>query len=499
MHLDNKRANADTFVCPQCHRALKDCSCHGAAPVVELVEASDPEKQSEDKTKDTVAVATGELIASSAATDSNIGRVIGDRYKLEEVLGTGGMGSVYRARHIKLAKPLALKMLKVNESNLAELKVRFEREALAASTLRHPQLTSVHDYGISERGEPYLVMDCVDGQTLSAAIKQGGPFSLARAINIFLQICAGMSYAHAQGILHRDLKPSNIILGIDHHRKDSATIVDFGIAKMLWSEESGKCTSTGEIIGSPSYMSPEQCQGQKLDARSDIYSVGCIMYEVLTGTPPFGGDHPVQLIFKHMNETPEFPADLLIPQGMIDLVLKCLEKDRSKRFQSADDLANALQDLKARLTKQSTTKSRSLFAKPAFIFAGCALILITAIVVYLEHRVGPATSSSLNTNTVVPNVQATNVAGEWKSDYGQVTFQISNNGHVTGFWNQAPGKLGEITDGTFDAKSGQLDFHYFEPWNQQRGSSKLHLSSDGHQLTGTWEQSNGGGTWTLWR
>ena len=200
----------------------------------------------------------------------------------------------------------------------------------------------MHDYGLTDRQEPYLVMDYLDGLPLSAAIKQGGPLSPSGAIGIFSQICSAVSYAHAQGILHRDLKPSNIILGKNHDGTDSATVVDFGIAKMLWNEDSGKTTSTGAILGSPLYMSPEQCRGDRLDARSDIYSLGCLMYEALTGSPPFRGENTVQLIYKHLNETPDFPADLFIPQGLIDIILKCLKKDRSDRFQSADELGTAL-------------------------------------------------------------------------------------------------------------------------------------------------------------
>jgi len=501
MHFDHKPLNAEKLICPECNAELHICSCRTRTSSIELREAS-----------------PAAVTSTVQKADTNIGRIIGDRYQLEAVLGKGGMGTVYRARHTKLGKPLALKMLKVHESNLDDLRVRFEREALAASTLKHPQLTCVHDYGVTEEAEPYLVMDYVEGTTLSSVIKTGGALPPARAIEVFSQICAGMSYAHAQGILHRDLKPSNIMLGKDHLGKDMATVVDFGIAKMLWGGDSGKHTSTGELLGSPTYMSPEQCQGQQLDVRSDIYSFGCLMYETLTGVPPFSAEHPVQLLYMHMNETTQISRNLLIPPGLEAIVMKCLEKDRSKRFQSVDELAQALKN-PAELPTSAVDSNKFRVNRPVLIMAAISIVIAMAVGFSIINsdlknakgsmqsasRVGgapkggaPTAATHVVNNSFATVVQANDVAGVWQSDWGPVAINI-NDGHVTGAWKQETGKVGTITDGTFDEKSGCLEFHYFEPWNQRKGSAKLFVSNAGHQLSGTWQQPGGSGTWTLSR
>lgn len=516
MNSQNKTVE-ETLSCPQCFQPLGSCTCvkdshepvrvdtqlGEAKPVLDslrpsLVEAQNPslveaqnrplvESQAEDHTQPSIDMSKSKNATAARSTfNDQLGRIIGERYKLESILGVGGMGAVYRATHMKLGKTVALKMLRVNEPNVKDLESRFEREAMTTSQLQHPRLTSVHDYGVSENSEPYLVMDYIDGVTLSSALKSGGEFSLARAISIFSQICEGLAYAHSQGILHRDLKPSNIMLGKDFQGNDAVTIVDFGISKLLWSEHAAQNTATGQIMGSPSYMSPEQCQGQPMDGRSDIYSLGCLMFEVLTGTPPFRGEHPVELIYKHMHETPEFPAQSMLPQKLADIVLKCLEKNKAKRFQSADEIIHTLKNLKLDLTQRVKPRSKFQITKPVLASVVAALVILS---------VGAGFSSFVKSN-LSSHLQT--IRGTWDSDWGPVTFENSD-GKIAGFWKQGAGKTGEIREGKFNEELNQLEFSYFEPWNGIKGTAILNLSKDEHKLTGTWTQENGSGSWNLSR
>jgi serine/threonine protein kinase len=216
-------------------------------------------------------------------------------------IGSGGMGVIYKARHAMLKKDVAIKILHlVNEINVQ----RFQREAQAAYNLRHENVVAVHEFGMTEEGQPYMVMEFIEGKTLSTIIDERGALPLELCINIFKQVCAGIAHAHAKGVLHRDIKPSNVMLTNPESWSPQVRIVDFGIAKVLDADEpnSGKLTRTGDFLGSPLYMSPEQCLGKDMDLRSDIYSIGCIMYEALTGKPPLSGETPMETLLKQMNE-----------------------------------------------------------------------------------------------------------------------------------------------------------------------------------------------------
>ncbi len=308
-------------------------------------------KSSHVETSDLLDVAQKEQAGTTKALadDLNIGRKIADRYELLMVIGEGGMSTVYKANDGVLAKILALKMLRREFADNETSIKRFEQEANAVRSLTHPHLATVYDYGRTEDGSPYLVMDYIEGDSLAEAIQKDVFFDIPRALAICLQVCTAVSYAHKHGVIHRDLKPSNIILtyaGGDH---DFVKLIDFGIAKLQ--AEGGlmamqKVTQTGEIFGSPLYMSPEQCMGYPLDFRSDIYSLGCVMYELITGKPPLIGENPVQTIFKHLNEKPaplssSFKA-LEIPRGFESLIMKTLEKKPEDRYQSVDELREDL-------------------------------------------------------------------------------------------------------------------------------------------------------------
>src|SRR5579885_2448832 len=226
-----------------------------------------------------------------------------DRYDVLAVIGTGGMGTVYKVLDKTTKRTLAVKVLQPDLSNDQTALRRFEQEAEAAAQLNHPNLVSVLSYGKTKNGAPYLVMDYFEGESLSAILKKETALDSGRALALFHQICEGLAHAHAQGVIHRDIKPANIIVS----RTESgevARVVDFGIAKILpvSNRETHNLTETRQVFGSPHYMSPEHCLGFKMDERSDIYSLGCLMYEALTGNPPFAVNDAIQAVIKHINE-----------------------------------------------------------------------------------------------------------------------------------------------------------------------------------------------------
>lgn len=282
--------------------------------------------------------------------DSLVGTVI-DKYEVLSLIGEGGMGGVYKARHREINRIVALKVLLehlLSEKNAGE---RFKQEAKAAGSLDHPNLCPVHDYGFSN-GKPYLVMDFIDGESLEDLMLKAGRLPMERFFEIFNQVCKGLKYAHDMGIIHRDLKPSNIMLARDEDGNYFVKIVDFGIAKLLpQGDESGaKLTRTGHVFGSPLYMSPEQCLGKKLDPRSDIYSIGCLMYETLSGIAPFDAESTVASLVKHVNEDAvPFSAaakDVPIPEDVEQMVFKCLSKNPEDRYSSVQELRDELKRLR---------------------------------------------------------------------------------------------------------------------------------------------------------
>lgn len=279
----------------------------------------------------------------------SIGTMVEGKYRLVDSIGEGGMGIVYKVEQVLLNRQMALKTLTGNEFSESSIK-RFHAEAKLLAKLDHPGLVKVRDFGFIDNVKPFLVMDFVQGRTLSSVLKTSGVVPLDVAIKIFVELCFALGYAHSHNIVHRDIKPSNIMLttpGIDSEN-EHVKVLDFGIAKLLHRglNETDSLTRTGEIIGSPFYMSPEQCLGKPVDHRSDIYSMGCVMFEVLTGAPPFSGETSIATIMKHQSEKPttlkeasmgrEFPEEIEI------LVASMLEKDPDKRVQSLLDVAQML-------------------------------------------------------------------------------------------------------------------------------------------------------------
>lgn len=276
--------------------------------------------------------------------DPLIGTVLAGNYEILEVLGQGGMGVVYRGKHSLMERVVAIKMLLsqlISDTNSVK---RFQQESKAAARLKHPHIIDVYDFGISPAGQPYIVMEFLEGTPLSDLIKKEGQIGVERSIKIICQACDALDHAHKQGVVHRDLKPSNIVLTQYDEEKDYVKVVDFGVAKLIEVGNNGegqRLTQAGEVCGSPVYMSPEQCMGQDLDARSDIYSMGIVLYETLTGKLPILGKTMVDTMSKHISEPPvpfnEARPDLYIPERLEWVMLKAMAKDPAQRHQTMEE------------------------------------------------------------------------------------------------------------------------------------------------------------------
>jgi tRNA A-37 threonylcarbamoyl transferase component Bud32 len=279
------------------------------------------------------------------ADDPYVGRFLDDKYRIEAFLSAGGMGSVYRAQHVMLGKTVAVKVIKNELVTSDEIISRFQREARAASNLDHPNIVTVYDLGQTSDGTLYIAMEFIDGPSLRDAIRRGGPMPAGRAVDILRQVASALSAAHRRQIVHRDLKSHNLMLAADDDGRDIVKLVDFGIAKTF--DESTQLTAAGYMMGTPHYMSPEQAAGKAVDHRADIYSLGVILYEMLTGEVPFGDESLTSVLVKLATEVPLRPSirrpDLAVPPALEAVAMRCLEKNPDDRFQSADEFAVALE------------------------------------------------------------------------------------------------------------------------------------------------------------
>jgi tRNA A-37 threonylcarbamoyl transferase component Bud32 len=275
--------------------------------------------------------------------------VIDDRYRIISVLGRGGCGCVYKVVQMSLKKQFALKTLNpVNTSEITTL--RLHKEAQAASRLEHPNLVRAVDFGMINGTQPFLVMDLVEGPTLGQYLKTHGRTSMSTALEIFRPLCDALAYAHLQGVVHRDLKPSNVILAPDESggHKFVPKVVDFGIAKLMSSEATHAMTltATGDIFGTPLYMSPEQCMGTGVDGRSDIYALGCMLFETLTGAPPFSGTNALEVMMQHSSGTvpslKEASLGEIFPPALERVILRMLAKEPQNRYQNCSAVATDL-------------------------------------------------------------------------------------------------------------------------------------------------------------
>lgn len=313
-----------------------------------------------------------------------IGQTIEQKYVILSVLGQGGLGTVYKAKHLHLNRFAAIKFLHRQDNQLSEGDAaRFEREAKILAALQHEHIVAIYGFGVYAN-QPYMAMGYLDGITLSEFLGRAHEPDFQRIIKIIIQICQALEEAHKNGIVHRDLKPQNIML-LEEPYPDCVKVLDFGLSKLLFDsiDAEQKLTKTGALIGTVHYMSPEMCSGQKADQRSDIYSLGCILYQCLSGQLPFEAEHPIGLLHKQINEQPK-ALSKSVPELLVLVTFKALQKDPNKRFQSMSELEKALslirdgkEDLLVAALEQSANTSKTYrlsFALKAI--SSIALILV---------------------------------------------------------------------------------------------------------------------------
>ncbi len=293
-------------------------------------------------------------------SDPLIGKVFAERYDIQSIIGLGGMSIVYKAQHRLMDRVVAIKMLHSNIKNDHVALERFRMEAQAASSLNHQNIITVYDFGVTDNGDAFFVMDYLDGESLADLLERKGKIPFERVMPLLKQICDGLGAAHKKSIVHRDLKPANVVLLKQDDGTELVKLVDFGIAKLLpgSGKQQQQLTRTGEVFGSPIYMSPEQCQGLALDNRADIYSLGCLMYETMTGEPPLLGKTLLETLNLHVEEMPkplsEVAPDLAVPPELEAIMFRCMEKNPADRFQNTEEIRDLLSSLSASM-KLGTT------------------------------------------------------------------------------------------------------------------------------------------------
>nr|HEX4312973.1 serine/threonine-protein kinase [Kofleriaceae bacterium] len=358
---------ATTLSCPRCRASLAEPSRYCPSCGVEMERASLAGPPSESTTAAGAAPTTGgsssgiptaDADASDSRatdrrlTDSNkawLGKIVDGRYRVLDVIGRGGMGVVYRVEHMRMGKVAAMKVLHRDLVGDAEVQQRFEREAAAVSKLHHPHTVQVFDFGAAQ-GALYLIMEYVRGQDLARILERDGAMPWARAAPLLVQICGALQEAHEMGVIHRDLKPENVLITRTTAGRDYAKVLDFGLAKLEQRErENLAATDRQQIVGTPYFMAPEQIRGDDVDARTDIYSFGALMFELLTGTHLYTGSTAVGVLTKHLTAEPDAPSMRAPKQGLppqVDhLCRKALARDPSQRWKTAAELAAAIEEV----------------------------------------------------------------------------------------------------------------------------------------------------------
>ena len=329
-----------------------------------------------------------------------VGEVLADRYELEELVGTGGMSSVFRAHDRLLDRKVALKVLHEQYTEDDEYVARFKHEARSVATLSHPNIVTVIDRGEHENRQ-FIVFEYVDGDNLKQLIQRRGPAPVATALELGMQISRGLSFAHQQGLVHRDVKPQNVLLNGDGQAK----VTDFGIARSL--DVKHGMTQTGTVLGTSDYIAPEQAQGQRVDEHTDVYSLGVVLYEMLTTEVPFPGENFVAVAMRHINEPPPPIRDKRpdVPPRVEAAIQRAMAKDPNDRFATMADFCRELEACLAELQSQGTQVAGAP-ASPArprrrgvnpwpFVLALLVLIAIGAVIAYLivrQHNNNPATT-----------------------------------------------------------------------------------------------------------
>ncbi|MGY1727675.1 Stk1 family PASTA domain-containing Ser/Thr kinase [Geodermatophilus sp. SYSU D01062] len=299
-------------------------------------------------------------------------QVLGERYEIGGVLGRGGMAEVHRGRDLRLGREVAVKVLRSDLARDPSFQVRFRREAQAAASLNHPSIVAVYDTGedrTTSGATPYIVMEYVEGETLRDVLRREGVLQPERAMSLAADICAALDFSHRNGIVHRDVKPGNVMIT----PQGTVKVMDFGIARAV-SDSAATMTSTAAVIGTAQYLSPEQARGEAVDARSDVYSLGCLLYELVCGAPPFTGDSPVSVAYQHVREDPRLPSSInpAVPPELDAILMKAMSKNPANRYQSAAEMRNDLlralagQRVEATPVMGDEEKTTILGAAPAY-------------------------------------------------------------------------------------------------------------------------------------
>ncbi|MFL6208344.1 MAG: SUMF1/EgtB/PvdO family nonheme iron enzyme [Pyrinomonadaceae bacterium] len=341
------------MICPKCKEEMIDTARFCSNCGISFASFNTPTER----------VDTRDLPENLPELDPLVGQTLDGKYELLARLGEGGMGAVYRARRIHIGDEVALKVLLRKFVADASLVERFRREARAAAALRHPNVVVIYDYGEArnEDAPAYIVMELVEGDSLRELLRREERLAPERAVALMRDICAGVGAAHRRQIFHRDLKPDNVIvLPPDEDReRETVKVVDFGIAKLRDAAGAPTLTQTGVVMGTPHYMSPEQCRGEMLDARADVYSLGAILYEMLAGAPPFTAASLMGVLTKHITEAPPpLPADASVPPALDSLIMRALAKDPAARPANATELSREL-----RAAEEETSRQREAEAQ----------------------------------------------------------------------------------------------------------------------------------------
>lgn len=471
-----------------------------------------------------------------AAPDPRIGLILDSKYELLERLGEGGMGAVYRARRLHIGDEVAVKLLSHDITREKQAIERFRREARAAALIRHPNVVSIHDFNdgcsVGDRDEAYIVMELVKGESLRHLLEREGRLPPERAVKLMLDICAGVGNAHRQGLLHRDLKPDNVIVSPPTHEgeDETAKVVDFGLAKVR--DEASPLTQSGTLMGTLYYMSPEQCRGDDLDARTDVYSLGAMLYEMLSGRPPFQANNLTGLITKHLHDAPPtLDYSLNIPPALSSICFRALAKAREDRPADALVLAKELENALAAsnintVLRQEVGVSPALpptqegrqsnIAKWIFATVGIGVLGVLLVVAGIAIKLGidmfrqPSTpppdgnsqrstksqAGPTDTNTTAV-LSPTDLRGTWKGTYGPLgsaaTLVIRNHNGKSFEGVLEQGAVRVAVNGTIESSSihmKQTKVIAGDGWNLGEDSGTI--SSDGKRMSGTGKDEFGG-------
>jgi serine/threonine-protein kinase len=385
-------------------------------------------------------VETHSCASLRACEDPLIGTTIGGHYEIQQCLGRGGMSIVYKAKDVLIGRFVAVKLLLLQSGINAKALLRFQQEARAAAQLDHPNIIKVYEFNVPENASPYLILDYVEGPSIAEVLEVQHRIDQKRALQILVTVCEALEHAHSKGVVHRDLKPSNIMLAQAKHSQEVVKIVDFGIAKLHEFEGAqNQLTKSGEIFGSPLYMSPEQCSGEPVTKASDIYSLGCVMYEMLTSRPPFVGNNALETMLMQKSEAPKKMSESrpsLENADRLDLiVLKALAKSPKDRFASMKEMKEALLDVLERKqgnnwfdnlgNRLDTARARNAAgqrrSKPAVLLVGILLLALAGAlalnVMTAEHK----------TKSAPPPAAIEEVKGDFLTLYKQAQGLMDRN------------------------------------------------------------------------